>query len=265
LLLPYFAWRGRREDRPLFSLPAMALLAAAYVALPLMLSNWWHLNCRLVSFLWAGLAVRLPKTLPRPVAVVLALCALSFSLVTGIDYVRLDRDRAAFTAGLDAVPERATLLPLVFGKHRTSVFTASLTHAWAYYTLAKDTSAPLVFAVERSYPISYREFPPPALIPPALERFAEKQGTSAQVCKSLGQAPGDPACTAAWRALWHGFWRQAEPRFSHVLTWAMPPETRLMMSDHYRRVFAAGELEIYARETAVTLSGSSRQEANKDK
>jgi hypothetical protein len=256
LLLPYFAWRGRREARAFFSLPAMALLAAAYVVLPLMLSNWWHLNCRLVSFLWAGLAVRLPRTLPRSVAVLLALCALSFSLVTGIDYVRLDRDRAAFTAGMDAVPERATLLPLVFNKHGRSVFTASLTHAWAYYTMAKNTSAPLVFAVERSYPISYRVFPPPALIPPALERFAEKEGTSAQVCKSLGQAPGDEACAAAWRELWHSFWRQAEPRFTHVLTWAMPPETRRLIPNHYRRTFAAGELEIYARENPPT-DGSS--------
>ena len=90
----------------------MAILAAAYVALPVMLSNWGYFNCRLVPFLWAGLALRLPGTLPRPVAIVLAACALSFSAVTGIDYVRLDRDRAEFTAGIDAVPERATLLPL---------------------------------------------------------------------------------------------------------------------------------------------------------
>jgi hypothetical protein len=180
---------------------------------------------------------------------VLAACAFSFSAVMGIDYVRLDHDRAAFTAGMDAVPARATLLPLLFEQSKTSDFTASLAHAWGYYTVVKDTSAPLVFAVERSYPISYRDFPPRALIPPALDRFAELQGTPAQVCKTLHQFPVDAACTAAWRELWNAFWRQAEPRFSHVLTWAIPPEARPMLPERYHRIFAAGELEIYVRET----------------
>jgi hypothetical protein len=252
LLLPVFAWKQRREARAFFSTAAMAALAAAYVGLPEMLSNWSYFHCRLVPFLWAGLAVRLPATLPRPIAGLLAACALSSSVVMGVDYVRLDRDRAAFTAGLDAVPARATLLPLMFQHARTSDFTASLTHAWGYYTIAKDTSAPLVFGVERSYPITYRDFPPRALIPPALDRFAEQFGTPAQVCKVLRQAPGDAACTTAWRELWSDFWREAEPRFSHVLTWAIPAAARPVIPASYRRVFAAGDLEIYARPTPVT-------------
>jgi hypothetical protein len=251
LLLLYFACRPVEEgrpQRPLLSRNALAILAAAYVALPVMLSNWNYLNCRLVPFLWAGLALRLPRTLPRPIVVLLVACALSFSAVLGIDYVRLDRDRAEFTAGMEAVPARASLLPLLFKQGKTSDFTASLTHAWGYYTVAKDTSAPLVFAVERSYPITYREFPPRALIPPALDQFAERNGTAAQVCQRLRQAPDDAACAAAWRALWAGFWREAEPRFSHLLTWAIPAEARPMIPAVYQRVFAAGELEIYARE-----------------
>lgn len=246
LALPYFAWKHRREPRAFYSLPAMAMLALAYVALPVMLSNWWHLNCRLVPFLWAGLALRLPSTLPRFMAIVLATCAVAFSVVLGVDYVRLDRDRAAFTAGMAAVPARATLLPLLFKQSRTSDFTASLAHAWGYYTIEKNTSAPLVFAVERSYPIRYREFPPAALIPPALDNFAERHGTPAQVCRALRQPAADAACAAAWRALWNGFWRQAEPRFSHVLTWAMPPQARAMIPEGYRQSFVAGDLEIYA-------------------
>jgi hypothetical protein len=112
--------------------------------------------------------------------------------------------------------------------------------------MAKDTSAPLVFGVERSYPITYREFPPRALIPPALDRFAELYATPAKVCKVLRQFPIDAACLAAWRELWGAFWREAEPRFSHVLTWAIPDEARPIIPARYRRVFAAGELEIYA-------------------
>ena len=254
LLLPLFAWKQRRVARPFLSTPAMAILAAAYFALPVMLSNWNYLNCRLVPFLWAGLALRLPSTLPRPVVVALTACAFSFSVILGVDYLRLDRDRAEFTAGIDAVPEGATLLPLMFKRSKTSHYTASLTHAWGYYTVAKDTSAPLVFGVERSYPITYREFPPRKLIPPALDRFAERYGTPAQVCKMLGQFPVDAACTAAWRELWLGFWKEAEPRFSHVLTLAISPEARSMIPGRFHRVFAAGELEIYARETSAAAA-----------
>jgi hypothetical protein len=149
---------------------------------------------------------------------------------------------------MDAVPAQASLLPLLFEHGRTSEFTASLTHAWGYYTVVKDTSAPLVFAVERSYPITYRDFPPGALIPPALDRFAELNATPARVCKNLRRFPVDAACTATWLELWNGFWQQAEPRFDHLLTWAIPPEARPLIPASYRRVFAAGELEIYARQ-----------------
>ena len=258
LLLPYFVWRQRRVAPPLFSTPAMVALAGSYVALPEMMSNWYYFNCRLVPFLWAGLALRLPGTLPRPVAALLAACALAFSGVMGFDYVRLDRDRAEFTAGMDAVPAQATLLPLLFQHSKTSDFTASLTHAWGYYTVKKDTSAPLVFAVERSFPITYRDFPPRKLISPALDRFAELDGTPAQVCKILRQVPVDAACTTAWRELWSAFWQDAEPRFSHLLTWAIPPEARPTIPKRYHRIFASGALEIYARGTATTGSAPAR-------
>jgi hypothetical protein len=250
LLLPVFAWRQRNVERPFFSKAALVCLGFAYVALPTMLSNWNYLNCRLVPFIWAGLLLRLPERLPRPVTAALAISALVFSAALGIDYVRLDRDRAAFTAGIDAVPEHATLLPLMFKRSKTSTFTASLTHAWGYYTVAKDASGPLVFGVERTYPITYRDFPPGKLIPPALDRFAERNGTPADVCKRLGSTPTDPACRAAWQDLWSGFWREAEPRFSHLLTWAMPTDARALIPPRYHRVFSAAELEIYARDNS---------------
>ena len=252
ILLPCLAWKQRRAERPIYSNLAVAILAAAYVALPVMVSNWWYLNCRLVPFLWVGLGLRLPPSLPRKAVVVLTTCAVSFSVVLGMDYVRLDHDRADFTAGMVAVQERATLLPLLFKKDKTSDFTSSLTHAWGYYTVERSTSAPLVFAVERSYPICYRNFPPRALIPPALDRFAEDHGTPAHVCKGLGRAPTDAACVAVWRDEWRAFWREAEPRFSHVLTWAMPSEAKPMIPDRYSLVFSAGELAIYAKETPAS-------------
>ena len=252
LLMVFFAWRRRTIERPFFSRAALLALAAGYLARPESLSNWSYFHCRLVPFLWAGLALRLPARLPRAATGALVACALAFSAVTGIDYVRLDRDRAAFTAGMDAVPARATLLPLLFRKGATSDFTESLTHAWAYYVVEKDTSAPLVFAVERSYPITYRQFPPRALIPPALESFAERSGTPARVCKAMGVRDGDPACLAAWRTQWNDFWREATPRFTTVLTWGMTDQARALLPPAYARAFQAGPLEIYARSPGIS-------------
>jgi hypothetical protein len=251
ILLPYFAWRGRGLTVPFLSKKATVLLTAAYLALPLMYSNWWYLNCRLIPFLWAALALRLPTSLPKKICVSLAASAVLFSLALGMDYVRLDRDRADFTVGISAVPERATLLPLVFNFRKSSDFTSSLIFAWAYYVLAKQTSAPLVFAAERSYEITWRVFPPAALMPPALDHFAEMHGTPARLCHAdPALLAGNPAdCTeAGWREQWRTFWAQAEPAFTHVLTWAMPAESRRLIPPQYSRVFARGDLEIYARQ-----------------
>jgi hypothetical protein len=211
----------------------------------------------MVPFVWIVLAVRVPPALPRALVGLLVASALAFSVALGIDYVRLERDRAELGSGVDAVPARATLLPLLFQHRRTSEFTASLTHTWASYVLAKQTSAPLVFAVERSYAITYRRFPPPALIPPALDRFAELHATPAQLCDDAPPAATHLAdCTAIWHLLWSQFWAEAEPRFSHVLTWAMPPEARAMMPASYRVVFASGDLAIWARGSGSAVSST---------
>lgn len=250
LLLVFYGWRQRRLPCPFFSPLAMACLGLSYLAMPSMLSNWCYFNSRVVPFLWAGAIVRLPQRLPKAMVATLLGCALWFSATLGIDYLRLERDRAHFAAGIAVVPERATLLPLLFEHRRSSDFTASLTHAWADYVLAKNTSAPLVFAVERSYPITYRVFPPPALIPPALDELAEKRGNPDRVCRTEhgeAPAPDGQACMSEWLRQWASFWKQAEPRFSHVLTWAMPDSARQMLPATYRRVFAADELQIYAR------------------
>jgi len=254
LLLPYFVWRQGWTARPFVSGRAMVLLSATYLALPSMLSNWNYLNCRLVPFLWAGMLVQLPSRLPRAVAGLLLVSALTFSATLGADYLRLDRDRAAFTAGIEAVPERATLLPLLFQHGEPGGFTASLTHAWGYYMVAKNSSAPLVFAVDRSHPINYRQFPPGQLIPPALDRFADRFATPALTCKALKQDPTLAACSAVWRDLWGNFWREAAPRFTHLLVWAMPTEARSLIPAPYHPIFAAGKLVIYARENVPLMN-----------
>ena len=249
LLLPLFAWRGRQTARPLFTRGALAALAVAYVALPVMMSNWCYLNCRLVPFIWIGLALCLPAALPRRLPAVLVACALSFSLVLGIDYVRVARDSQELTAGLDAVPRGATVLPLLFKRKKTADFEASLAHAWGPYTTERDAMIPLVFAVERSYPITWAKFPPRKTIPPTFDQFAERYATPAQTCQALGQPAVDDACTAAWHQVWDGLWKEVEPRYTHLLTWAIPDAARPLIPPAYHRTFAAGDLEIYARES----------------
>jgi uncharacterized membrane protein len=244
------AIKYRRVKRAFIPKAAMWGLVVAYLGLPLMISNWWYLNTRLAPFVWIAFALRVPPRLPPRITGLLAGCAVLCSIALGVDYRRLDRDQAELSAGIDAVPAGATLMPLLFSHRATSDFTASLTHAWGPYVLAKHTSAPLVFAVERSYELTYREFPPAALVPPALDRFAELHGTPAQVCET-GVAADLDGCTELWRAQWASFWRLAEPRFTHVLTWAMPDEARGLMPPSYHRTFAAGRLEIYARGAAA--------------
>jgi hypothetical protein len=257
VLLPYTVWRYGWKPRHLFSGRAMVVLVSAYLLLPNMLSNWNYLNCRLVPFLWAGLIIRLPSRLSRGMAAGLALAALAFSLSLGADYAKLDAARSEFTAGIGAVPEHATLLPLLFKHRESGEFTATLTHDWGFYMLAKNTSAPLAFAVDRSHPIIYRDFPPTELIPPALDRFAERFATPALTCAALGRDPSLPSCATVWRDLWADFWRQAEPRFSHLLLWALPPEARELIPRDYHSVFAAGRLEILARDTNTRTPATS--------
>lgn len=257
IVLPILAWRGRKTAHPMLGSWGTIALVVGYLGLPVMASNWWHLNARLVPFVWVAFAVRVPQALPRSVIALLVASALAFSVVLGIDYVRLDHDRAELTAGIEAVPERATLLPLLFRRRKTSEFTESLTHAWAYYVLAKQTSAPLVFALERSYQITYRTFPPEAVIPPALDGFAERYATPAQTCamdRKLGLGRDPSGCAAVWRLLWAQFWQTAEPRFRYILAWAMPPEAHAIIPASYHLSFQAGDLEIYARQAVSARS-----------
>ena len=89
--------------------------------------------------------------------------------------------------------------------------------------------------------------PRAALIPPALDQFAENNRSPEALCQRLPRSTSAADCAAAWRERWTDFWRQAEPRFDHVLAWAMPAGARALVPARYHSVFAAGALEIFAR------------------
>jgi hypothetical protein len=238
-----------RTDVPLFGPLAFVTLAALYFFSPYVVTNWFNVNSRFIPFLWMAALVRAPQKLPRPARAVLAICAASYSVGLGVDYVRLDRDWARFTAGVSAVPEGSRLLPLLFRGKATSENTRNMLHAWGFYVTRRHTSAPLLFAHSRSFPVMYREPPPPQFNHLVLEGFAPNMGSPDWICHGLrsnGIAPAD--CVGLWRAQWAEFWTQALPRYDHVLLWSAPKEVLAQIPPPYKVTFARDELTILARQ-----------------
>jgi hypothetical protein len=241
-----------RDEVPFFGPVAFAVLWAFYLFTPYVTTNWFHVNSRFIPFLWLAMLVRLPDRLPRRFLAVLGACALSYAAGMGVDYVRLERDLGRFTAGMAAVPEGSNLLPLVFRSKGTSENTRSLLHAWGFYVVQKLTSAPLLFAHSRSFPVMYRDPPPIQFNHLVLESFAPSMATPDFLCdvsRSVGVPMAD--CTAAWRARWAEFWRDAEPRFDHVLMWSAPKDVMALVPADYRVVFQRDELTVLERRGAA--------------
>jgi len=240
-----------KDDVPFFGPLALAAIGALYLFMPYVATNWFHVNSRLIPFFWLAALVRLPERLPRrarALVPLLAAGALTYSAGLGVDYVRLEREWTRFTAGIGAVPEGARLLPLVFRSKQVSDNTRSLLHVWGFYVMQKHTSAPLLFAHSRSFPVMYREPPPVQFNHLVLESFARSMATPDWMCNVLrsgGIAIED--CDAAWRDRWAEFWRAATPQYDHVLLWAAPPDVMALVPDGYRVTFQKDELTILER------------------
>ncbi len=242
------AWKNRHERVPFFSGPAFVLLLVLFCTVPYIATNWFHVSSRFIPFLWAAAILRLPARLPRKLVALLAVSAGLYSLGMGIDYVRLDRDREKFTAGMDAVPEGATLLPLIFRSKLTSENTRSLLHAWGFYVTQRQTSAPLLFAHSRSFPVMYRDPPTPRFNHLVLESFAPSMGSPDWMCSSMlagGVFIDD--CNAEWRSRWQEFWHEAVPLYDHVLMWDAPAAAQALVPAEYRVAFRRDRLVVYER------------------
>jgi hypothetical protein len=251
LALAGYAWKNR-HDRPAFFSPlAFSVLLVMYTFAPYIATNWFHVNSRFTPYLWLAALLRVPARLPRRFAVGLGLCAVLYSGAMGIDYVRLDRDRARFTAGMAAVPEGARLLPLLFRRQETSENTRSLQHAWGFYVMEKHTSAPLLFAHSRSFPLTYSAPPPVRFNHLVLESFAPNMTSASWMCDQLrngGVVVDD--CQAEYQTRWTEFWREATPLYDHVLTWDASPEALAQMPPEYRPTFREDKLVIWERTPA---------------
>jgi hypothetical protein len=150
----------------------------------------------------------------------MSVCAVAYSAGLGLDYVRLDRERALFVAGVPEIPRGARLLPLLFEARVPGGNTWSLRHAWGYYVLEKHTTAPMLFADSRSFPITRRQ-PPPEVIRRGLE--AERRGNVEAFCRRLrSDGLHSVDCAAAWSAEWASFWEDVAAHFDHTILWRAP-------------------------------------------
>lgn len=251
----FLVWIGvsrRKESPPFFSKYAVVALTLLYCFSPYIVTNWFHVNSRLIPYIWMGLLLRVPETLSRKVVGVLGLSAVLYSAGMGADFIRLDRERREFTAGIPFVPEGARLLPLIFRHKGLSDNTRNLLHDWGFYVTEKHTSAPLLFAHSHSFPVIYSKPPPVRFNHLVLEGFAANATDPTSLCLRLLKGNVvENDCNAAFRALWREFWAEATPLYDHVLVWEGTPEARALIPSEYKPVFERGRLTIYERTPAT--------------
>ncbi len=250
-LCVFFVYFRRNESPTFFSPLAFAVLGGLFLFLPYITTNWFHVNSRVIAYLWIAAFLRLPDKLDVRLYKFLGFCAALYTVGMGIDYVRLDNDRVKFTAGMSVVPEGARLLPLIFKRKLTSENTRSLQHAWGFYVTEKQTSAPLLFAHSASFPVMYRDPPNPQFNHLVLESFAPTMITPEWACNIL-RAGGihEQDCEAMWRRQWAEFWKLATPQYDHVLMWDATPEVQALVPPEYRLVLKQDHLSIYRRTDA---------------
>ncbi len=259
LLLAYYGFARRRESPRFFSPGAVLALGVLYCLAPYHVTNWYHVNSRLIPYLWVALLLRVPDKLPKSVIALLGISAVLYSAGMGTDFVRLERDRQKFTAGVSSVPEGAKLLPLVFQHKGVSDNTRTLLHAWGFYVTERNTSAPLLFAHSRSFPVMYSVPPPIRFNDLVLENFAATMITSSNFCVSTRVVTDD--CVGEYRARWAEFWHDATPLYDHVLLWQPSEEALALVPAEYSISFRKDGLVMMQRggnpnAPAASLTGS---------
>jgi hypothetical protein len=245
LLLAYYGFANRRESPRFFSPVALVALGVLFCLVPYHVTNWYHVNSRLIPYIWVALLLRAPDRLPKGVIAALGISAVLYSAGMGTDFVRLERDRQKFTAGVSSVPEGAKLLPLVFEHKGVSENTRSLLHAWGFYVTERNTSAPLLFAYSRSFPVMYSVPPPIRFNDLVLENFAATMVTSANFCQSSRVVTSD--CRAEYRERWADFWHDATPLYDHLLLWQPSEEALALVPPEYSIAFRQDGLVIMQR------------------
>lgn len=235
----------RRESPPFFTYPAMLTLLGFFACAPFWMASWGFVNARFVPFLWFGALLRVPETLSRRTFALLGACALASSVILGVDYVRLDRDAERFKAGMHAVKQGTTLLPLMFARRESSLTTSSLLHAWGFYAIEKQTQKnPLFFGHSRSFPVSYRERPPVQFEELTFSRWPGTMKDPTAICLGFVEAGVFiEDCQAEFEQRWATFWEAAIPRYEQVLLYRPTPEVLELLPSAYRVVHESPPLD----------------------
>jgi hypothetical protein len=258
-LAGFWGLRRRTTPAPAFFSPyALIAIVLLYCFTPYKMTNWFHVNSRFIPYFWVGLLLFVPERLPKSLVVALGLSGVLYTAGMGVDYLRLDEERREFSAGIEAVPEGARLLPLLFKHKGASDNTRNLLHMWGYYVVDRKTTAPLLFAHSRSFPVTYSEPPPVRFNHLVLESFAPEMSSPATMCKTT---PRYDDCDALFRMTWERFFEDAKPRYDHLLLWEPTPEAMAMIPNDYERTFSRGRLMIYARRD---VARTDHQAATKD-
>ena len=256
VVLVVIAARAFRSRVPFFSPWTIGVLLLLFFFGPYRANNWFCVNSRFLPFLWMAAAVRTPERLPRWLERLLVVSAVTYSVGMGVDYVRIGRTWDHFTAGMAAVPAHAKLLPLVFDrKGPAGENTSPMLHVWGLYVMEKHTSSPLLFAHSHSFPISYRQEPSLRFHQMYLEPYAQTMNAPSELCsvvRARGVVPDD--CDAYFADTWREFWKDALPRFDHVLMWGPSKATMAQLPKEYRIAFQKDELVILERTPTGELS-----------
>jgi hypothetical protein len=246
--LAFFAARSCTTPTPMLSAWALVALSLLYWFLPYMMPGFGYVNERVLPLLWAWALVRVPSSLPRSVAWLLAASGVCWSVGLGVDLLRAEEDLDAFTAGAPYVPPGTRLLTLNFASRVSSTNTWPLLHASGMYTVLRGAKPQDVWADSPSAPIRHAH--PPSLVedPVRVRQFLASAATPRDYCATLRHAGlSGIECDVRWRQEWAEFWRAAWSRYDSVLLWSAPPEVAETVPPGYGVLLARGRLELRAK------------------
>jgi len=245
-VLAWFGVKRFRESRPFFSPLAMGVLVALYAIVPYHWHHWYFVCSRALPFVWFGCALRVPE-LARAPKIALGACAVAFSIGLGVEYARTARSWDDFARGEVAVPEGARLLPMIFDRKGPSgENTWPMAHAWGLYVIDRATSAPLVFAHSRSFPLSYATPPEPRFEGITLEYFPPRMRSPDAMCEDARAQGIALDCAREYERAWRAFWADAAPRFDRVAMYGATREVRAQIPASFRVLFDEGETLVLA-------------------
>jgi hypothetical protein len=229
---------------PWFSSQVMLVLAGAIVFGPYILTSWFHVNSRVMPILWLGclMRARQPQSSHQRAALsALGIgSALCFSGTLAFDYHQLGLEQALATSALAAVPEGASVLPLVLDAKGSGEHTRPLLQSWGQYTVAKHISAPLLFSHSRSFPVILKA--PPAPGQGHLELEHEVRQLTLQSC-----AMNDMNCQSSVNARWSHFWNISAAPYSYVLV--IGAATPIGWQQHFQLSFQGKLSSLYVRKS----------------